>query len=68
MGLVNGSQGVVKNIRFDHGSNPQSHLPAVVFVEFQGYTGSQTPAWDSIELSWVSIVSPTTTWESKAEK
>jgi hypothetical protein len=33
-GLVNGAQGVVKNIWFDQGSNVCSHLPAVVFVQF----------------------------------
>ena len=65
---MNGSQGVVKKIWFNHSSNPRSHLPAVVFVEFQGYTGPQTPAWDGIEPSWVPIVSSTVTWESKAEK
>jgi hypothetical protein len=43
-GLVNGSQGVIKKIWFNRGSNPCSHLPAVVFVEFQGHTGPETPA------------------------
>jgi len=39
IGLVNGAQGVVKKVWFDQGSNPQSHLPVVVFVKFDGYTG-----------------------------
>jgi ATP-dependent DNA helicase PIF1 len=39
LGLVNGAQGVVKKIWFHQGSNPRSHLPAVVFVQFDGYTG-----------------------------
>jgi len=38
-GLVNGAQGIVKKIWFHQGSNPRSHLPAVVFVKFNGYTG-----------------------------
>jgi hypothetical protein len=37
-GLVNGAQGVVKKIWFDQGSNVRSHLPAVVFVQFDGYS------------------------------
>jgi ATP-dependent DNA helicase PIF1 len=39
LGLVNGAQGIVKKIWFHQGSNPCSHLPAVVFVKFDGYTG-----------------------------
>jgi ATP-dependent DNA helicase PIF1 len=39
LGLVNGSQGVVKKIWFDQGTNARSHLPAVVFVKFDGYSG-----------------------------
>ena len=38
-GLVNGSRGVVKKIWFNQNTTPQSHLPAVVFVQFDGYTG-----------------------------
>jgi len=68
IGLVNGSQGVVKKIWFNHGSNPRSHLPAVVFVECEGYTGPQTPAWDGIEPSWVPITPSTASWESKTGK
>src|ERR1700683_4306166 len=55
-GLVNGTQGVVKKIWFDQGSNACSHLPAVVFVKFDGYSGPQTPAWEGIDPSWVPIV------------
>jgi ATP-dependent exoDNAse (exonuclease V) alpha subunit len=40
-GLVNGAQGIVKKIWFDQGSNSHSHLPAVVFVEFDGYSGPE---------------------------
>ena len=68
IGLVNGSQGVVKKIWFNHGSNPRSHLPAVVFVEFEGYTGPHTPTWDGIEPSWVPVIPSTATWESKSGK
>src|SRR6266487_3231879 len=39
LGLVNGSQGIVKKIWFNFGTNPRSHLPAVVFVKFDGYSG-----------------------------
>ena len=42
-GLVNGAQGVVEKIWFDQGSNACSHLPAVVFVQFDGYSGPETP-------------------------
>jgi ATP-dependent exoDNAse (exonuclease V) alpha subunit len=38
-GLVNGSQGIVKKVWFRPRSNPQTHLPDVVFVKFEGYTG-----------------------------
>ena len=38
-GLVNGAQGVVKKVWFRPGSNPRIHLPDVVFVKFDGYTG-----------------------------
>jgi hypothetical protein len=41
---VSGAQGVVKNIWFDQGSNSHSHLPAVVFVEFDRYFEPETPA------------------------
>ena len=37
-GLVNGAQGVVKKVWFDQGSNVHSHLPAVVFVQFDRWT------------------------------
>ena len=67
-GLVNGAQGVVKKIWFDQGSNSRSHLPAVVFVEFDGYFGPQTPAWEGISPSWVPIVPAVARWETKAGK
>ena len=50
-GLVNGAQGVVKKIWFDQGSNARSHLPAVIFVKFDGYSGPETPAWQGIDGS-----------------
>jgi hypothetical protein len=53
--LVNGAQGIVKKIWFDQGSNPCSHLPAVVFVEFSGYSGPETPEWEGISPSWVPL-------------
>src|SRR6202050_4438838 len=65
-GLVNGTQGVVKKIWFDQGSNACSHLPAVVFVKFDGYSGPQTPAWEGIDPSWVPIVPAVAQWETKA--
>src|SRR5882762_3665469 len=63
-GLVNGAQGVVKKIWFDQGSNYCSHLPAVVFVEFDGYSGPKTPA--CISPSWVPIIPAVARWETKA--
>ena len=55
-GLVNGAQGVVKKIWFGQGSNAHSHLPIVIFIKFDGYSGPETPAWESIDPSWVPIV------------
>jgi len=66
-GLVNGAQGVVKKIWFDQGSNSRSH-PAVVFVEFDGYSGPEIPAWEGISPSWVPIVPAVAQWETKAGK
>jgi ATP-dependent DNA helicase PIF1 len=67
-GLVNGAQGVVKKIWFDHGSNAHSHLAAVVFVQFDGYTGPETPGWQGIDPSWVPIVPAVARWETKLGK
>jgi hypothetical protein len=39
IGLVNGAQGLIKKVWFNQGSNPQSHLPAVVFVKFNQWSG-----------------------------
>jgi hypothetical protein len=39
LGLVNGAQGVVKKVWCHPGSNVRTHLPAVVFVKFDGYSG-----------------------------
>ena len=64
-GLVNGAQGVVKKIWFDQGSNARAHLPAVVFVQFKGYSGPETPAWEGISPSWVPIVPAVGQWETK---
>jgi ATP-dependent DNA helicase PIF1 len=55
-GLMNGAQGVVKKIWFDQGSNAHSHLPAVVFIKFDGYFGPETPTWKGIDPSWVPII------------
>jgi hypothetical protein len=49
-GLANGAQGVVKIIWFNQGSNSYSHLPVVVFVEFDGYSGPETPGKVSVLL------------------
>src|ERR1700683_4377032 len=67
-GLVNGAQGVVKKIWFYQGSNACSHLPAVVFVQFDGYSGPETPAWEGISPSWVPIVPAVARWETKTGK
>src|ERR1700691_610666 len=67
-GLVNGAQDVVKKIWFDQGSNARSHLPAVVFVQFDGYSGPETPAWEGISPSWVPIVPAVARWETKTGK
>ena len=40
LGLVNGSQGIVKKIWYQPQDDPKTHkLPAVVFVECPGYSG-----------------------------
>ena len=67
-GLVNGTQGFVKNSWFDQGSNAHSHLPAVVFVKFDGYSGPETPAWEGIDPYWVPIVPAVAQWETKVEQ
>lgn len=59
---------IVKKIWFDQGSNPCSHLPAVVFVEFSGYSGPETPEWEGITPSWVPIVPSVARWENKSGK
>jgi ATP-dependent DNA helicase PIF1 len=64
-GLVNGAQGVVKKIWFDQGSDTCSYLPAVVFVQFDGYSRAETPAWEDIGPSWVPIVPAVVQWETK---
>jgi hypothetical protein len=63
-GLVNGAQGVVKRFCqwFNQGSNSHCHLPAVVFVEFDGYSGPETPRWEGISPSWVPIVPAVSRW------
>ena len=63
--LVNGAQDVVKKIWFDQGSNACNHPPAVVFVQFEGYSGPETPAWKGISLSWIPIVPTVGQWETK---
>ena len=55
-GLVKGAQDVVKKIWCNQGSNAQSHLPAVVFVKFDEYSGPEIPACEGIDPSWVPIV------------
>jgi ATP-dependent DNA helicase PIF1 len=67
-GLVNGAQGVVKKICFDQGSNARSHLPAVIFVEFDAYSGPETPAWEGINPSWVPIIPAVADGRLKQEK
>jgi hypothetical protein len=37
--LVNGTQGVIKKIWYHARSDPKKDLPAVIFVDFPGYTG-----------------------------
>jgi ATP-dependent exoDNAse (exonuclease V) alpha subunit len=49
-------------------SNAHSHLPAVIFVKFDGYSGPETPAWRGIDPSWVPIVPAVARWETKAGK
>lgn len=64
LGLVNGSQGVVKKIWFTHRSNPKKELPSVVFVNFPGYTGPPSPeTWEGIDPSWVPIVPVKVEWD-----
>lgn len=64
LGLVNGSQGVVKKIWFTRRSNPKKELPSVVFVNFPGYTGPPSPeTWEGIDPSWVPIVPVKVEWD-----
>ena len=56
----------MKKIWFDQGSNAHSHLPAVIFIKFNGYSGPETPAWEGIDPSWVPIVPAIARWETKA--
>jgi hypothetical protein len=65
---VNGAQGAVKKIWFDQGSNAHSHLPAVIFIKFDGYSGPETPAWEGIDPYWVPIIPAIAQWETKAGK
>ena len=65
---MNGAQGVVKKIWFDQGSNVRSYLPAVVLVQFDGYSGPEIPAWEGINPSWVPIVPAVARWETKTGK
>ena len=67
-GLLNGVQGVVKKIWFDQGSNPHSHLPAVIFVNFDRYSGPETPALEGIDPSWVPICTCTCTMGDQSRK
>jgi hypothetical protein len=62
---VNGAQGAVKKIWFDQGSNAHSHLPAVIFIKFDAYSGPEAPAW---EAYWVPIIPAIAQWETKAGK
>ena len=50
------------------GEGACSHLPAVVFVQFDGYSGPETPAWEGISPSWVPIVPAVAQWETKGRK
>ena len=40
----------------------------MVFVEFDGYSGPETPAWEAISPSWVPIVPAVARWATKAGK
>ena len=40
----------------------------MVFVEFDGYSGPETPAWEGISPSWVPIVPAVARWETIAGK
>ena len=62
---MNGAQDVVKNIRFNQGSNSHRHLPGVVFVKFDG---PEKPAWEGINPSWVPIVLAVARRETEARK
>jgi hypothetical protein len=80
--LVNGCQGIVKQIWYNPGSNPKKDLPAVVFVQCDGYSGMYiiisisrldllflgpaTPGWNNIDPTWIPIVPVTARWENKS--
>ena len=38
----------------------------MVFVEFDGYSGPETPAWEAISPSWVPIVPAVVRWQIEA--
>jgi hypothetical protein len=65
---VNGAQGVVKRIWYSGRTNPQEHLPAVVFVECKGYSGPNNTGWNGIEPNWIPIVPVTARWEDRTGK
>ncbi|KIJ35400.1 hypothetical protein M422DRAFT_262363 [Sphaerobolus stellatus SS14] len=69
-GLVNGARGIVKKIWYKPGADPKVNLPAVVFVQVDGYSesGIHTPGWPAVDPSWAPVVPVTARWESKTGK
>ena len=59
---------VLRNKLLYYSISSTSHLPAVVFVQFDGYSRPATPAWEGISPSWVPIVPALAWWETKTGK
>ncbi|KAG8896515.1 hypothetical protein FRC01_011744, partial [Tulasnella sp. 417] len=62
-GLVNGAQGIVHQIIYPPGANPQQDLPAVILVKMDVYTGPPSP-WTDGDISLIPIVPSIARWES----
>ena len=64
IGLVNGVQCIIKKIWYYANATPGKDLPAVVWVECNGYSGPDTPGWDGINPKWIPIIPVTANWEN----
>jgi hypothetical protein len=66
---VNGSQGWIKRIMWYPNHNPRETLPAVVFVEFEKYSGIHNyPLRERKTLIVLTLGPPTPGWEGIVEE